>query len=78
MRISYDPKVDAAYIQLADSIGAGGVDFTYGCDPSEVGGMIHLDFDDQGRLVGLEVLGASGKLPTELLKQAERPPEKGE
>lgn len=78
MRVSYDPSVDAAYIRLVDSIGTGGVDFTYGCDPSEVGGMIHLDFDADGRLVGLEVLGASGKLPIALLNQAERAPEEGE
>jgi uncharacterized protein YuzE len=68
MKISYDPEANAAYIQIADVVGAGDVDFTYGCDPSEVGGMIHLDFDSHGRLVGIEVLGASDKLPPELLK----------
>lgn len=71
MRISFDPEADAAYIQLADVIGAGGVAFTYGCDPSDVDGMIHLDFDSDGRLVGIEVLDASGKLPPEVLLQAE-------
>jgi uncharacterized protein YuzE len=75
MKITYDPQVNAAYIQLIDSIGAGGVDFTYGCDPTEVGGMIHLDFDAGGRLVGIEVLGASEMLPAELLSLAERRPE---
>ncbi len=71
MKISYDPAADAAYIQLADVIGAGGVAFTYGCDPSEVDGMIHLDFDSDGRVVGIEVLDASSKLPPEVLLQAE-------
>lgn len=71
MRISFDPEADAAYIQLADVIGAGGVAFTYGCDPSDVDGMIHLDFDSDGRLVGIEVLDASSKLPPEVLLQAE-------
>ena len=71
MRISYDRSADAAYIQLADEIGAGGVSFTYGCDPAEVDGMIHLDFDADGRLVGIEVLGASTKLPPELLSRAD-------
>lgn len=69
--ISYDPSVDAAYIRLADQIGAGGVAFTYGCDPAEVDGMIHLDFDADGRLVGIKVLDASTKLPPELLSQAD-------
>jgi uncharacterized protein YuzE len=72
MNISYDPEVDAAYIRLADVIGAGGVAFTYGCDPSEVGGMIHLDFDYDGRLIGIEVLDASTKLPAEVLQRADR------
>jgi len=35
----------------------------YPCDPVEVGGMINLDFDENGRLVGVEVLAASSKLP---------------
>lgn len=60
------------YIQLADVVGAGGVAFTYGCDPSDVDGMIHLDLDSDGRLVGIEVLDASSKLPPEVLLQAER------
>ncbi|MFF2014325.1 DUF2283 domain-containing protein [Streptomyces sp. NPDC058195] len=29
----------------------------------EVGGMINLDFDEQGRLIGIEVLAANSKLP---------------
>jgi uncharacterized protein YuzE len=44
----------------------------YACDPVEVGGMINLDFDEAGFLVGIEVLAASKKLPRYLLDQAER------
>jgi uncharacterized protein YuzE len=61
--IHYDAEADAAYIQLASEIGAGGVAKTYMCDPHEVGGMINLDFDDMGRLIGIEVLDASKRLP---------------
>jgi uncharacterized protein YuzE len=43
---------------------------TYGCDPEEVGGQIHLDFDKEGRLIGIEVLDASQKLPPAVLKSA--------
>lgn len=67
MKVSYDPEANAVYIQLAEEIGAGGVAKTYPCDPAEVGGMINLDFDDAGRLVGVEVLDASKLLPRELL-----------
>ena len=70
MTISYDPAANAAYIQFASEILAGGVARTYACDPIEVGGMINLDFDAEGRLVGIEVLDASHILPPELLKYA--------
>ena len=73
MRITYDPEADAAYIQLAKTIGAGGVDFTFACDPNAVDGMIHLDFDAQGVLLGIEVLAARTTLPPEVLQEAVRP-----
>lgn len=66
MNVKYDSQADAAYIQLVHEISAGGVARTYPCDPNEAG-MINLDFDHEGRLVGIEVLGASQLLPPELL-----------
>ena len=71
MRITYDRDVDAAYIYLVPSIAPGGVKNTYPCNPSEVKGTINLDFDASGRLIGIEVLDASRKLPLNLLKTAE-------
>jgi len=73
MRVELDLAVDAAYIYLAREVGAGGVARTYCCDPREVGGMINLDFDKDGRLVGIEVLAATTLLPSEVLEKAERP-----
>ncbi len=67
MRITYDSKADAAYIYLVDEIPAGGVAKTCPCDPREVQGQINLDFDSEGRLLGIEVLDASKKLPANLL-----------
>lgn len=67
MRMSYDPDADAAYVYLVDEIGARGVDRTVPVDPSEVGGMINLDFDAEGRLLGIEILDASRLLPPGLL-----------
>ena len=66
MRITYDPQTDAAYIYLKE-ISPGSVRKTYPCDPREVGGMINLDFDSEGILVGIEVIGASKRLPSSLL-----------
>jgi uncharacterized protein YuzE len=68
LKITYDRDADAAYIQLATEIGVGGVAKTYPCDPVEAG-MINLDFDSNGRLVGVEVLGARRLLPADLLDQ---------
>ena len=36
-------------------------DFTYSCNPLEVKGQINLNFDIDGRLIGIEVLQASKK-----------------
>lgn len=71
MRIRYDSSVDAAYIEIAGEIGIRGVASTYACDPREVQGMINLDFDAEGRLVGIEVMAASKRLPPEALLPAE-------
>ncbi|WP_185011044.1 DUF2283 domain-containing protein [Crossiella cryophila] len=42
------------------------------CDPIEVDGMINLGFDGDGRLIGIEVLAATSKLPRRLLDAAKR------
>jgi uncharacterized protein YuzE len=69
IKVTYDSQVDAAYLQLVEEIGAGGVARTYPLDPSETGGMINLDFDASGRLVGIEVMDASKLLPRALLDE---------
>ena len=71
MKVTYDPSSDAAYIYLVDEIAVGGVARTYPCDPREVSGQINLDFDADGRLLGIEVLDASKKLSEALLQNAE-------
>jgi uncharacterized protein YuzE len=70
-RVTYDPRVDAAYIYLAEEIGAGEVERTVPCAPIEGGGEINLDFDRTGRLVGIEVLSASSILPWRLFEGPE-------
>lgn len=72
VRVTYDQKANAAYVYLADPQARPKVARMYACDPVEVGGMINLDFDADGRLVGIEVLAASSKLPQHLLDVAER------
>lgn len=72
MKLKYDETADAAYIYLAAEIKPARVAKTYPCDPISVGGTINLDFDAEGRLVGIEVLDASQKLPTGLLASAKK------
>jgi uncharacterized protein YuzE len=71
--MTYDPSVDVAYIHLVDHIGRGEAKKTYTCDAAAVQGMINLDFDASGKLLGIEVLDAARLLPKELLAQAEPP-----
>ena len=68
MKITYDASVGAAYIYLTDDIEPGGVARTYCCDPQEVKGLVNLDFDSGGRLIGIEVLDASELLPEIVLQ----------
>ncbi|MDX3313633.1 DUF2283 domain-containing protein [Streptomyces sp. ME08-AFT2] len=71
MRVTLDAEVDAAYLYLGDPQVRPQVARTYLCDPVDAG-MINLDFDDEGRLLGVEVLGAGSKLSRHLLDTAER------
>lgn len=66
MRVTYDESVDAAYIYLTE-IGCGEAQIT-----TPVNNDINLDFDKDGRLLGIEVLNARNRLPVEVLNQADR------
>ncbi|WP_203827699.1 DUF2283 domain-containing protein [Actinoplanes palleronii] len=53
LKVTYDEVADAAYIYFqAPGTRAATM---YPCDPVDVNGMINLDFDATGRLIGLEV-----------------------
>lgn len=69
MRITYSVDVDVAYIYLKDDIKEGEVALTV-MAASLGAGHINLDFNVKGVLLGIEVLGASKKLPQDLLKLA--------
>ena len=66
----YDPEVDAAYINFAP--GSPGGRTTTNCE-SSLGGFttINLDWSDDDRLVGIEVFGASRRLPHGVLDLAD-------
>jgi uncharacterized protein YuzE len=68
LRVTYDPEANAGYIYLAEEPPSGWRHCkTVPLDPIEVGGMINLDLDGDGRLMGLEVLDARSVLSDQLL-----------
>jgi len=66
LRITFDPDSDAAYVHLQSTIAAGAAVKTVSIDVEKVG-MVNLDFDEEGRLLGVEVVGARALLPREVL-----------
>jgi uncharacterized protein YuzE len=55
MRIEYDPEADALYIQIREARPDDNIDIEEG---------VTVDVDDQGHIVGLEILDASKRLTT--------------
>ncbi len=65
MRIEYDKDVDAGYIYLVDEIRAGEAVKTIELEPN-----IILDFNKEGKLLGIEILNASRVLKRDVLMNA--------
>lgn len=69
MRITLDEEADAAYVYVADPIRAGESARQIAVE----GTTVILDFDHDGRLLGVEVLSASRHLRDDTLASL-RPP----
>jgi uncharacterized protein YuzE len=67
MRVTYDAEADSAYIYLGEL--AADVAATVPGWPDSEAFMINLDFDAAGRLLGLEIIDASAKLPVGFLER---------
>ena len=67
MKIEYDKEVDAAYIYIKDFIKDGEAKKTIELDES-----IILDFDENNKLLGIEILDASKTLNKDILLSASR------
>lgn len=63
MKLTYDKQADAAYVYIKDKIKAGEAARTLCATES-----INLDFDKQGKLLGVEILDASKMLDKGILK----------
>jgi uncharacterized protein YuzE len=75
VHIEYDPEADAAYVSLTDTELATGRDTFPAEGPEGVPGEVLTDWKD-GKLVGIEILGARALLHEDLLAQATPPGEK--
>ena len=61
-----DPEVDAAYVTVGAAIADGEVARTVAVNlPDDISGELFLDFDRDGHLLGVEILGASRLLHPE-------------
>ena len=62
MKVEYDKEVDAEYIYLKNKIGKGEIEKTIALNDN-----IILDFNKEGKLVGIEILNASTVVPKQTL-----------
>ncbi|KQQ20550.1 hypothetical protein ASF48_07915 [Rathayibacter sp. Leaf299] len=71
MRVTYDPTANAAYIMVADRIadGSAAQQLPSIATPGGLGEVI-LDFDEGGRLLGMEILNAREVLPGSVIDAA--------
>jgi uncharacterized protein YuzE len=69
---SFDPEADAAYVYLNENRQRGDVARTRFCNIELNDAAINVDFDENGRIVGFEILGARKLLPRNLLGDVER------
>ena len=65
MKFEYDKQADAAYIYLDDSIADGQAEKTI-----ELNDNVIVDFDKDGKLLGIEILSASKLLNKKSLLEA--------
>jgi len=69
MRLTYSRSTDMAYLEFASAPPGTAVRTEALLGPDKA--MINLDFDDAGRLLGIEFSSASVQLPKDLLGTAE-------
>lgn len=60
MKITYDPKTDAVYIQFQE----GEYDIS-----KEISEGIILDYTEEGKVMGIEILEASQKMPLKNIEE---------
>jgi len=67
MHLALDTKADAAYVRLVDGIQPGEFVRTIVCEDPGLRGMIIIDIDAAGHVLGIEFVGARARLRSETL-----------
>jgi uncharacterized protein YuzE len=71
MRMTFDPDANAAYFYIEDEISPGAAIENVVVERASKGDIV-LDFDANGYLLGVEIIGATGLLHGPVLSKAER------
>ena len=73
MNITYDPDADAAYINIADNIAEGRVCRTVevSFSPNDEHSYVNVDFNQDGNVLGIEILDASSHLDPQVIASAQ-------
>lgn len=71
MRMTHDAEADAAYIYLVDQVSRGEVAYSRVANIPLDRAALTIDFDEGGRVLGIEVLGASQVLRDETVQAAD-------
>jgi uncharacterized protein YuzE len=71
LRVTFDRSADCAFIYLRE-IEAGGVATACNVECDEAMGDVVVNLDREGRIIGIEIIGATRGLPAAVLESAER------
>lgn len=71
MRVTYDSEANAAYFPIGDDVADGSAVENVVVERPGRGDIV-LDFDADGRLLGVEVIGATELLHATVLERARR------
>jgi len=71
VKVTFDKSVNAVYIYTVATIPPGRVGKTVSVDLENTSGQLNIDMDDTGKILGIEILGASNLLPDDFFRQFE-------
>lgn len=71
MRVTWDKSADMGYIYIADERTPGSFGETCEFEPPDGGPTIFLDFNKDGKLLGIEIFSPAKRLTKDVLDKAD-------